>query len=224
MFAYARFPLFFLNSISLKVEQRRFAALAKELDRRGYNPPENTFQYVGDEANVAPVGGSSSSSSSGSKRGGGNGSRSSSSRSSGPSFGADAGPEMGASLHSPPSKLSPWARAWAAVRRGSSGRDRPSPSAGNNKSGQEIQCTQELLQWVAEVYAGETLNLAARDLVQAVVHVTSAEDTSGRLRQEMKDLLGEFEARTRCGLINLGALVDTLVMLNLLVRVNGRTC
>jgi len=131
---------------------------------------------------------------------------------------------MGASLHSPPSKLSPWARAWAAVRRGSSGRDRPSPSAGNNKSGQEIQCTQELLQWVAEVYAGETLNLAARDLVQAVVHVTSAEDTSGRLRQEMKDLLGEFEARTRCGLINLGALVDTLVMLNLLVRVNGRTC
>ena len=216
MFAYARFPLFFLNSISLKVEQRRFAALAKELDRRGYNPPENTFQYVGDEANVAPVGSS--------KRGGGNGSRSSSSRSSGPSFGADAGPEMGASLHSPPSKLSPWARAWAAVRRGSSGRDRPSPSAGNNKSGQEIQCTQELLQWVAEVYAGETLNLAARDLVQAVVHVTSAEDTSGRLRQEMKDLLGEFEARTRCGLINLGALVDTLVMLNLLVRVNGRTC
>jgi len=195
------------------VEQRRFAALAKELDRRGYNPPENTFQYVGDEANVAPVGSSSSSSS-----------RSSSSRSSGPSFGADAGPEMGASLHSPPSKLSPWARAWAAVRRGSSGRDRPSPSAGNNKSGQEIQCTQELLQWVAEVYAGETLNLAARDLVQAVVHVTSAEDTSGRLRQEMKDLLGEFEARTRCGLINLGALVDTLVMLNLLVRVNGRTC
>ena len=200
------------------MEQRRFAALAKELDRRGYNPPENTFQYVGDEANVAPVGSSSSS------RGGGNGSRSSSSRSSGPSFGADAGPEMGASLHSPPSKLSPWARAWAAVRRGSSGRDRPSPSAGNNKSGQEIQCTQELLQWVAEVYAGETLNLAARDLVQAVVHVTSAEDTSGRLRQEMKDLLGEFEARTRCGLINLGALVDTLVMLNLLVRVNGRTC
>jgi hypothetical protein len=35
----------------------------------------------------------------------------------------------------------------------------------------------------------------------------------------MKELLGDFEARTRCGLINLGSLVDTLVMLNLQVRV-----
>jgi hypothetical protein len=72
---------------------------------------------------------------------------------------------------------------------------------------------------VAAVYAGDTLNLAARDLVQAVVHVTSAEDASGQLRLEMKELLGDFEARTRCGLINLGSLVDTLVMLNLQVRV-----
>jgi len=155
-----------------------------------------------------------------------NHSSSSSSRGSGPSFGADAGPGMGASLHSPPSKQSAWARAWAAVRGGGRDRSLTSPSHGGNhsKSGQEIQCTQELLQWVAKVYAGDTLNLAARDLVQAVVHVTSAEDSSGRLRQEMKDLLGEFEARTRCGLINLGALVDTLVMLNLLVRLWERAC
>lgn len=45
---------------------------------------------------------------------------------------------------------------------------------------------------MTEVYSGEVLNLAAKDLVQSVVHVTSAADRE-KVKAGMVVVLSEFE-------------------------------
>ena len=75
-----------------------------------------------------------------------------------------------------------------------------------------------MIEWVLEVYREEAvLDVGARDLVQSVANFKAApQPKQEEMRKEAASLLSELDARVKSGLINMDALIDSLITLSLL--------